>query len=35
MTITGKTLPSFKPYSFYKPIDGGFIYDRYSTGLRP
>jgi DNA-directed RNA polymerase beta' subunit len=33
-TISGRTLPSFEPYDV-SPRAGGFIADRFLTGLRP
>lgn len=32
--ISGKSLPSFEPFS-YDPRTGGFIADRFLTGLNP
>lgn len=34
ITILGKSLPSFLPYDPH-PRAGGFIADRFLTGLRP
>lgn len=32
--VSGKTLPSFPPFDI-SPRSGGFISDRFLTGLRP
>lgn len=32
--VSGKTLPSFEPFEF-DPRTGGFIADRFLSGLRP
>lgn len=35
LTPAGKTLPCHRPYDNYGFISGGYIFDRFLTGLRP
>ncbi|KAH0575548.1 DNA-directed RNA polymerase subunit [Spironucleus salmonicida] len=35
MTVTGRTIPCYRPFDNIDFLPGGYVYDRFLTGIRP